>query len=503
MKKLICLASLVLLFTGCVKADNGDGGGDYSADDDNSYDEEANFGYPTFEELKDAYPDKTVLVWVVPWYFTGHTVESTVMLNEVLVEKGTDYVVSFKVMENDYNLDRLYYPLFAENVMSYIDGGGQVDILTTESWGQSGMPGNIPIFTLKKNGYLANLEDFLDTEKGREIYGEYPPVYWKASEIEHHLYGIPLGASAGGGLYNYYNKKLADKHGLTADKMSLPPYEMEKIYKKIYEEESKTNPSFKIMRNASFGDYDLRWERFFFFEAIATRYDDFDVFKIYQHKETLEIIKTMTGYNKSNYCHDGYGDLLVDRIIRPDYYNTLNVLPPYEENPEDFYKVFSSKLPMQNITSQICLSSTTQNKESAFDLISRMWTDAELCAVMTDYTEHSPYDLAWDYSGVFNTLLCIPDKDGKTAKEIMFESSAELYEHDLLGFYIDYTGLSGDALSLSSIFDDYWGIANGSYKVKGDFYATAQALSDELDAADLDGFIEELNGQYYEWRNKS
>jgi hypothetical protein len=98
-------------------------------------------------------------------------------------------------------------------------------------------------------------------------------------------------------------------------------------------------------------------------------------------------------------------------------------------------------------------------------------------------------------------LLCLPDVNGKTATETVFEDSEELYEHDLLGFYPDYAQLYGLIVKLQNVYDyDYWNMDYGNYKVNNDFYDTAAALSADLKAAGIDEFTEELNRQYNEWK---
>jgi hypothetical protein len=136
-----------------------------------------------------------------------------------------------------------------------------------------------------------------------------------------------------------------------------------------------------------------------------------------------------------------------------------------------------------------------------------MQTDAELCKIMTDYTENSYYNMSMDFSGVANVILCLPDINGKTAKETVFENSKELYEHELLGFYIDYTNLfetiniaKWEALRDKDI--EVSEILFGVYKVNDDFHETAKTINSELHNAGIDEFTKEINRQYNEWREK-
>ncbi|MDR0197026.1 MAG: hypothetical protein LBI36_02230, partial [Oscillospiraceae bacterium] len=258
MKKALCVIIVILFFTGCAgtnndKSDSGgvsdsrsaqetadDSGGVPDAPDDNG-------GYPTPEELRELFPGKEVLVWVTSYEFNVRTAESVVRLNEALSGMGKDYVVCFKPMKYEmfHDENSLYRSAFAENVMSYIDGGGQADLISAESYFMHSV--NAPMLEFVKGGYLCDLEEFMKTEKGREIYDAYPPIFWKSCEVEHGLYGMMMGAVMGGGVYNYYDKALADKYGLDMETMSLPPHEMTEIYKEIYDEETKSNPDFKVM----------------------------------------------------------------------------------------------------------------------------------------------------------------------------------------------------------------------------------------------------------------
>jgi len=307
-------------------------------------------------------------------------------------------------------------------------------------------------------------------------------------------------------LYNYYDKTLADKYGLDYETMSLPFYKMGEIFEKVYENEKENNPQFKIMPEATINmnPYGFKSEYLFLIDNIvAVNYNNPEIINIYNDNNSLEIIQIICEFMKLGWSADSsagnyYGDFLINNTRKALYYSQYHSVPPYDSAPNNYYEVYSGAYPMENITQQLCISSNSENKEAAFDLIYRMQTDKELCMIMTDYIEG--FDVLSDFSGVVNKSLCLPDKDGKSAKELMFEYSEELYIHPLLGFYADYTGLE---MQISAVLEiknyNYWTFDYGTYKVNDDFYDTATALTLELKEAGLDELIAVFTNQYNEW----
>lgn len=226
MEKLFCrivCTMAILSFTGCditrdqSKSDNAADEIIMSKDDNEPTQYEINF--PSYAEIQEQYPEKTVIVWAVPE--TVYEVRSPFRTREVnayLDELDFKYAVCFEPIAAS---DGTIPDPFLTAVKDKLNSGGKIDIIS---------PMNYSEFVFA--GLYERLDDYLTAESGRELYGAFPEKLWDGLRINGGIYGLNGSTSYTLSLdWGYYvNSELAEKYGFDVSK---PIIEQLDILKKV------------------------------------------------------------------------------------------------------------------------------------------------------------------------------------------------------------------------------------------------------------------------------
>ena len=120
--------------------------------------------FPSYEEIKEKYPDKTVIVWIIEG--TGWDYECpfrTMEINEYLNNNGYDLAVCFEPIM--YSTEA-YYTDIVENM---INNSEQVDIIYS-SFTNVGEAGNNAYHKDVYNGFFEPLDEYFETDIGKKLY---------------------------------------------------------------------------------------------------------------------------------------------------------------------------------------------------------------------------------------------------------------------------------------------------------------------------------------------
>ncbi|MBD5383504.1 MAG: hypothetical protein HDR72_00710 [Ruminococcaceae bacterium] len=190
--------------------------------------------FPAYEEVQAEYPDKTVLVWVFDeTLYEHHAPFHTKKVNEYLDEQGCDFAVCFKPLSYEYEyIDDMHPslkpdPMLTE-VKKILDNGGRIDIISPHNYDEY-------VF----DGLYEQLDEYLETDIGRELYSALPEKLWDSLRINGGIYGLSGTVSNLSPDRGYYvNAELAEKYGYDVTK---PILEQLDILKAVKENEKKTD----------------------------------------------------------------------------------------------------------------------------------------------------------------------------------------------------------------------------------------------------------------------
>ncbi len=129
----------------------------------------------TYEEIREQYPDKTILsIWnkFVP---NDYIVDA---LNEYLVRSGTEYMIYFRMPTKEEFLLANYENNEIQLMEDLIPS---VDIIQIK---------REYYYNMAKEGKLVPWNEYFASEEGRKLYEAMPENNWKATEINGIIYGI-------------------------------------------------------------------------------------------------------------------------------------------------------------------------------------------------------------------------------------------------------------------------------------------------------------------------
>ena len=176
-------------------------------------------------DIKEAYPDKEILVWV---YDDMMTITPAVnkAINSTLDDMGYEFVILFEEIENS---------AVEESIDKMIEEGNPPDIIC----GGLGDGGTLQgTYRSVKKGWLLELDSYLDLEEGRALKDIYPEKMWKTFDVNGHIYGINGFLPYNTDLVYFVNQELADKYNISLKEIAdLQPSELEDILEIVYQGE--------------------------------------------------------------------------------------------------------------------------------------------------------------------------------------------------------------------------------------------------------------------------
>lgn len=159
---------------------------------------------PTFEKVQAEYPGKTVLVWAAQ-YMRAVPVEE---INKYLDNNGYDFAVCFKPFDVDITESALFPDACVENIKR-LDSGEQIDIIS---------PMNYKDYVF--GGMYEPLDDYLETDLGKNLYGIMPTGHWESLRINGSIYGVhgPDGYALTPDWGYFVNAELVEKYDFDVSK---------------------------------------------------------------------------------------------------------------------------------------------------------------------------------------------------------------------------------------------------------------------------------------------
>lgn len=465
--------------------------------------------FPSYDEIKEQYPDKTVLVWVLPGTgYESHSPFHTREVNEYLDEKGCDYAVCFKPLSYEATV---FPDSFADVVIEQIDNGEQIDIISPMSYDEY-------VF----NGLYIPLDDYLKTGRGKELYDSVPEKLWDALRINGSIYGIELKASWTLSIdwVYYVNAELAQKYGYDITKPILDQLDILKAVKENEKNVDVFSTYLRIheivfsadVKEVAGGVY---WnEETHSAECI---FDDPKYIENLRFYETLKSSGLLNDMGKMNNSDTFF--IFQDFESGSSAYDpAVNVKILYDEkNTVEAIPVFNGLTATRTSPYATGICSSSENKEKAFELMSLVYTDPALNNLMAYGIEGENFTLTDDFvhgiegeDGIinpFNVWRFANDFIGYRDEDSPFtaEQYRELYEnapvHEDADFAFNGRSVADEIRAAWEIMFDFKLPDKDGDNAKTLDEVIAETR-EKLEQAGIQKIIDECNRQYEVYKNE-
>lgn len=338
--------------------------------------------FPSYDEVQAQYPDKTVLIWAISGFGNRHI--HTREVNEYLDEQGCEVAVCFTPVECD--TDELYPRPMIPQIKKLLDNGERIDIISPISCDEF-------VF----DDLYEPLEEYLETEIGRELYSAFPENLWESLRINGGIYWLCgdmrdiLSHDRG----YYVNAELAEKYGFDVDK---PVLEQLDILKAVKENEKDTDVFSTYMRydtiaanvNVKMISSAVYWNDDTHSAGLSADNAEYiEALRLYDTLQKENLLNNMGAKHSSGFfimADNVYGGGIAYADMKPvevDYFgNSVTAIP-----------VFTPKTVVRNSGTGTGICSKSEHKESAFELLAKVFTDPVLNNLLVYGVEGENYTL--------------------------------------------------------------------------------------------------------------
>lgn len=475
----------------------------------NGTDQEEETEKLSVEVLEKKYPGKTVLTWIYNDVISI-TPEINLKINDLLVQKGCDYVLYF------YSVPET---MFATKVNAMINGGSAPDLLCA-GVGEAGTYQGT--YRAYQNGWLLDLEDYLQTEEGKKLWEAVPETCWQASMVGGKYLGVCTMLPVCSDAAYYVNKDLMEQYGLTEeDFVNRTPAELGELLALVKEE----NVCALDMDGSIAGVVNVQTiveNRGYQSDAIVISNDDKDAQaeNIFANENAAAWFRAVADYRQKGYLagagEDGketefqnffislgadnrFDSSYSERIIaalHSSYPGAGEIaVIPYDTMPLTTYF---------NSISGVCSASGHQQEALAaltMTMTDREISDLLLYGIKDEHYETDengkiiPFDnFTWVYAMYFgNTLVSTPTvNEPENKAEAFCEAFASMKETAVLGKYVDLTEYADQVQTIQEITEEYAGLWSGEFE---DVDGTLAEACEKLEAAGIQEILDAVNAQ--------
>lgn len=510
---LACLISLVMLcLTAC--SDNANKTGSEVSSGTSSA-EEKDYGYgfdkfgfsrfdvETAESL--TYENKTKIVYLTNYDTTFTTtdddpriydeiyIENTV--NEYLDKNGYDFYVDFVMNgEFDFKTGELYPNM--DVYESMFKNNEQVDIVNT-GLGMSALGGYGDTFNLfVERGYLEPLNDYFQTDSGKAFYDGFDGIVWKQTTCaDGMIYGKTTDYTLAQPLVLLLNGDVCNEYGVNTD--DIQSLEDLEPYLQSLADEGKRG----LLLDSTCELY-YEMAGFCRYKGVYINAETGLAENIFENEKALKYLKTVYEYSQNGYISNNV-DIANDAYIcslspaMPLYYDSSKI-------------VSSGYLQQEELNGVVGISSSSKNKETAFELLALLNTDEELANIIYNGAEGRNYAVKDGEKYPNKNALPFYDVAATMTNSIIAESNSQdnqskrediaiCWEHsEVSPFYgLEVSDDLAEKLEkTAAVYDDFYGLFYGDY---GEYQSLDEALfaaNEQLKAAGIDEVLNELNEQH-------
>lgn len=461
--------------------------------------------FPTAAKLKEKYPDKTVLVWTIEE--TGYERNypfRTAEVNEYLDSLGLDYRVCFypiRAMQKEDMSD-----LYTSYVTEMIERGEQVDIVYS-SFTALTEAGNNAYHKYIYNGIFEPLDKYFETEAGKKLYDIMPKEHWQAMTVNGNIYGVDGAMHTLSDDHGYYvNTELAEKYGFDTKK---PIEEQTDVLDKIAE-----NEDCDVI--ASYDDYGTASYFVDIKEITSAVYFDENEQAakcVLDDPEYIEKLRFFYDMNKKGYVVDPDAPksktFFILRTNFPggnEHFKKIETTDiTYNGNKVSAIPVFTGTSSVKSCGMATGISSSSEYKDKAFELLALTQTDPYLNNLLTYGKEGEDHQLSdgcadevinpVSLDRFANKMICYRTKGNTISPEEYTTIYKNAEVSGSLGFAFDGRELIPQTSATSMLLQSF------DFMSADDLDTEIAELRAQLEEKGLNEIIDACNKQYKEYRS--
>ncbi len=411
----------------------------------------------TYSAAKD-YPDKPVLLWIVPFGIATNDCEVYSEFNRLLDAKGYPFAVDFYSMDGpDQYMKKLH---------SLKEARISVDVFNTGFAMYEGLYPDCVSSGLCEgwNGYLSG--------EGASLASRYSKLFWQALSVNGEVYGIhPNGGPTYTRYFYYMNHDYAERYGVDTVRLATDMSYRTELLKRTAADEPAGKPV--LLRNVGTTEqYPVDYIRYADILGVGIRGDRLQAENLLNRKDVREAVLTYVELSKSgrveNVNEESEAEL-AERILHDD---GVLFISNAEYHMDDVICVKSPIIP-RNLEGGInCVASWSSHREEAFRLLDAVYSDIELSTLLAfgiegkHYTitdkgitpitsPEERYEASWAICFLANTAILPPyDTEAYASGErnvISEEDELLLVENPLLGFHFSLTDYQAEIQRLHNL----------------------------------------------------
>ena len=462
---------------------------------------------PTYEQVQAEYPDKTVLVWAMQYMRTA-PVEK---INKYLDDNGYDFAVCFKPVNVEISVSEFFPDAFVENIKERLDSGEQIDIISSMNYKDY-------IF----GSMYEPLDDYFDTDLGKELYGIMPTRHWESLRVNGSIYGVhgPDGYTLTSDWGYFVNAELAEKYGFDVSK---PIDEQIDILKKVKQNEpgcdifsmSLSRTQIPIL-NVGVKEISISAASVYWNNEMHSAERAFDNAEYLQR---LRLYDALIG-------EDLFNDLLRSSsqnffILQENiegagmvYKTSDRVTVNYNGNKIEAIPVYNSPTYIRECGVATGICSYSDSKEKAFRLLALTQTDAYLNNLLAFGVEGENYEIEngaikevspyYGFNELYfaNNMICLPHEEFWFTPEQYEEIYANAETFGDSGFVVDLAPIAAELNAAETVLGDLY-FREKKDGVELSFEETISAFRKRLEDAGIQKIIDECNRQYEAYKNEN
>jgi len=445
---------------------------------------------------------KNELVWITNKYAPIDT-DLVNKLNSLLKEKGYNFSVSFKKIEDNWESDSLL-----PTIMELKNSGQQVDLIYSGLDSADKTINNYYDFV--KNGIYTDLTQMLSTESGRAVKNAIDDKFWKGITVNGKIYGVRVQGNVATPAGWGFNKEIVNKYHLDISNPSADLWDYEDMLKKVYEGE-KTNKNFSaflaVISDNCLNNYDT------ITPAIGIDLTDTSAkaVNMYEQDYVKKWIITIKRFRDLGFICDNAENYFMR-------YDSGYGTGATEESGKNLVDVTIQKVgPLYAKQSTVNhaingIASWSENKENAFEMLKLCTTDKDIANLLVYGIEGQNYTLengkvipninklhAPSNQMFFaNNLLLYPSPKFGMDFSNYKELNASAKESPILGFFFDDSRVKKEVEATDAVVAKY-----SEQLWTGEEANAEEALAQmqrELKAAGIDKVLDEVNRQIEAWK---
>lgn len=373
-------------------------------------------------------------------------------LNRILREKGADYYVEIREYTNEIQGGA------ADAAAALKKHGSIADVIAIPATAyEYDADGNRqishPFREMVENGLLEPLDSYLDAEQSERLSDAVLPDEWEWGKMDGVTYKLSQN------VYYYhataYNKELLDKYGISAESLSVNPFENEEVFLRIAENETVIPYVSSAIEGlnqkwwSGIGDCDLLVCQRDGTLANAMQTEQFRTYlsNIHEFRQNnlIQFIEESSNGSAQNFFAHFYITLpeKADQIYEDIY--------TYGDQSMDVVVVTDTSAPccgFEGGDAGNAIASWSEHKEQAFDFLMRLYTDEDIAELIN--RESSSIKSAGMMENYSNKALT-KTENGTPIRQIMEHTYAENDKNLPAGFRFDASTVQEEIDAVESL----------------------------------------------------